>query len=108
MKYKLIPSDDFEKEFKRLYKKYKSLKTDLQVLQLKLEINPTMGQSLGNNVYKIRLLIKSKNTGSAGGGRVITYYVDSKKTIHLLYIYDKSDFENISDAKIIEIINQIQ
>jgi mRNA-degrading endonuclease RelE of RelBE toxin-antitoxin system len=107
MKYKIIPSDDFEKEFKKLYKRYKSLKSDLEKLLNKLQENPTIGESLGNNTYKIRLLIKSKNKGASAGGRVITYYIDDNKTIFLVFIFDKSDFENISDTKINEIIKSI-
>ena len=50
----------FEKEFKKLLKKYPSLTVDLLQLIASLENNPLQGISLGNNFYKIRLAITSK------------------------------------------------
>ena len=54
---------DFEKEARKLSKKYPSLKTDLAALIEDLEINPLQGTPLGNNFYKIRLAITSKGKG---------------------------------------------
>jgi mRNA-degrading endonuclease RelE of RelBE toxin-antitoxin system len=73
MSYKIIPTEKFKKEAKRLLKKYTSLKDDLFELNNELVNNPTLGISLGNNSYKIRLAIKSKAQGKSGGARIITY-----------------------------------
>ncbi len=65
-----------------------------------LEQNPSQGVSLGNNIYKIRLLISSKGTGKSGGARVITYLKIVNRELVLVSIYDKSDKANISDKEI--------
>jgi mRNA-degrading endonuclease RelE of RelBE toxin-antitoxin system len=63
---------NFEKEAKRLAKKFPSLKKDLLLLIESLEITPKQGEPLGNDFYKVRLAIASKGKGKSGGGRVIT------------------------------------
>ncbi|MBP7478425.1 MAG: addiction module toxin RelE, partial [Chitinophagales bacterium] len=72
MSYNIIAVPTFKKELKKLAKKYDSLKTDLAALFESLEVNPEQGISLGNNCYKIRLAISSKNKGKSGGARLIT------------------------------------
>jgi mRNA-degrading endonuclease RelE of RelBE toxin-antitoxin system len=53
MSYKIVTSDCFEKELKKLAKKYDSIKTDLLLLRTKLLENPTQGVPLGKDCYKI-------------------------------------------------------
>ena len=101
MSYSIVPSEDFQKEFKQLSKKYPSLVNDIANLGNSLKEEPIQGTSLGNNCYKIRLGIRSKGKGKRGGVRVITYVQVIKTTIYLLSIYDKSDQENITDQEII-------
>ena len=72
MKYNILYSSYFEKEFKKLVKKHKSLKSDIVLLLDSLQENPTQGISLGKHCYKIRLAISSKGKGKSGGARVIT------------------------------------
>jgi mRNA-degrading endonuclease RelE of RelBE toxin-antitoxin system len=55
MKIKVLASDDFSKKAKPLLKKYASLKKELFELSEQLEINPEMGISLGNGLYKIKV-----------------------------------------------------
>lgn len=62
---------EFKREYKRLSKKYASLENDLKILIAELEQNPTCGTTLGNNAFKIRLAISSKNKGKSGSARVI-------------------------------------
>jgi hypothetical protein len=100
MSYKIELSDNFKKEAKKLLKKYPSFKTDLAELFDALAINPTLGISLGNEVYKIRLSIASKNKGKSGGARVISFVKIIHETVYLIAIYDKGDKESISDKEI--------
>ena len=90
-------SEEFDRQFKRLFKKYHSLIADLLQLKQELEINPYEGDALGGNCYKVRMAITSKGKGKSGGARVITCIKIENDTIHLLTIFDKSDIENISD-----------
>jgi len=98
--------DNFTKEVKKLVKRYKKLGDDLKILQKELLLNPQSGISLGNNCYKIRIANSSIPTGKSGGFRVIYYYLDENGIIYLISIYSKSDLENISDEKILEILHQ--
>jgi len=98
-------TEHFRKEFKRISKKYASLPSDMKDLVNSLKDNPTMGTPLGNDVYKIRLAIKSKNKGKSGGARIITYLVDKNTIVYLLSIYDKSEKVSVSDSEIKAMIN---
>ncbi len=107
MNFSVIPSEKFKKEVKRLIKKFPSLKQELAELNTVLEAKPETGTPLGNDTYKVRLAIKSKDKGKSGGARIITYVVTQNKEICLLTIYDKSEFESIDDKTIKAIINTL-
>ena len=107
MSFSVIPSDKFKREVKRLVKKFSSLKKELADLSFLLENEPETGTPLGNNTYKIRLSIKSKGKGKSGGARVITYVVTENSEIYLLTIYDKSEFDNVDDKTIKNIIESL-
>ncbi len=104
MIYNIIPSTKFKREAKRLLKKYPSLKHELSALNEDLQYNPTLGTSLGNDAYKIRISIKSKSAGKSGGGRIITYVISENKEVYLLTIYDKAEYESVDDKMIKSII----
>lgn len=100
MSYKVIATEPFARKLKRLSKKHNSLLEDLLKLVKELEENPFLGISLGNNCYKIRLSISSKNKGKSGGGRVITFVKTKNEIIYLLDIFDKSEQANISSQEL--------
>lgn len=81
MSNKVIVRKSFQKQAKRLAKRYKSFPKDLQKLVNELKENAELGTSLGGNVYKIRLTITSKNKGKSGGARVITYFYQIVETV---------------------------
>ncbi len=108
MNFKIVYTDHFEREFKRLAKKYRSIKYDLANLLNQLQENPTNGTPLGKDCYKVRLAISAKQKGKSAGARVITHLHIQGKTIFLLSIYDKSEQESISDNEISAILNQIK
>ena len=100
MNFEIVPTPPFERELKHLSKKYPSIKYDISELARQLEFQPTLGQPLGNNCYKIRMAVSSKGRGKSGGARIITFVQVIDKIIFLIAIYDKSEMENISDANI--------
>ena len=115
MSVEIIPSRNFQKEAKRLLKKYPSLKDELKELNRTLTISPTFGTSIGFDCYKIRLAIKSKGKGKSGGARVVTHVVvrlrmadPIAQRVYLLSIYDKSEFESISDQDLRKLIQEIK
>lgn len=99
-------SDSFRKDLKKLSKKYRLIRIDIEKLITELEKNPTIGTFLGNDLYKIRLANSSVPTGKSGGFRVITYVIIDEKII-LNRIYSKSDKENLSDFELVEILKAI-
>ena len=107
MSYKIKTTPKFEKELKRLAKKYPSLKSEYPELVKSLKEKPEQGASLGNYCYKIRLSIASKGKGKSGGARVIAYLQISETTVYLLTIYDKSEQENISAKELEELLKFI-
>ena len=107
MSYKVINTPNFEREFKWLFKKHRSLKSDILKLISELEIHPDKGTPIGNQCYKIRLAIASKGKGKSGGARVITNVLVAGNIVYLLSIYDKSERDSLSDSEIMEIIKRI-
>jgi mRNA-degrading endonuclease RelE of RelBE toxin-antitoxin system len=100
MIYKVEVTENFKKEAKKLIRKYPSLKQEILQLGEQLAVNPTLGTPLGNEIYKIRLSIKSKGKGKSGGARIITKVILVKKTVYLFSIYSKGDKETISENEI--------
>lgn len=107
MNYNVKSIPKFEKELKRLSKKYPSLKDEYLALILDLKQNPAQGISLGSDCYKIRLSIASKGKGKSGGARVITCFKIIETTVYLLTIFDKSEQENIPDKDLKELLKYI-
>ena len=99
MKVNIIPSAEFDRRFKRLAKKYKSLPTDYLTLSKELKKNPFQGSDLGGGVRKIRMAIGAKGKGKSGGARVLTLnvLVSDDANVTLLTIYDKEEIDNVSD-----------
>lgn len=107
MSYSVVLTPRFKRQAKKLLKKYVSLATELQTFEQDLIDNPVQGQSLGQNVYKIRVSVKSKGKGKSGGLRVITYLITDEEEIYLLTIYDKSEMESIDNKTLKEMIKEI-
>ncbi len=107
MSYEVIAIPNFEREIKKLAKKFPSLKDDFAKLLESLQEEPKIGTSLGNNCYKIQMAITSKNKGKSGGSRIITHLKIANKAVYLLSIYDKSEQENISDKELEELLREI-
>ncbi|SHM97806.1 type II toxin-antitoxin system RelE/ParE family toxin [Mucilaginibacter sp. OK098] len=107
MSYKVKITPKFEKELKRLAKKYPSIRIEYPELVNSLKENPTQGVSIGNNCYKIRLSITSKGKGKSGGARVIACLQILDTVVYLLTIYDKSDQENIPAKELAELLRYI-
>jgi len=109
MRFDVIVTDPFERKLKRLAKKYHSLAKDLHNIFEELETNPTLGDPIGKNCYKVRVAISSKGKGKSGGARLITYVRIQHNKVFLLDIYDKSEQASISAAELrllIDILSQ--
>lgn len=104
MSYNIIATPLFEKLFKKLAKKYPSLKSDFQELLGLLEDEPETGTPLGFGIYKVRMAFSSKNKGKSGGVRVITFLVTKENEVYLEHIYDKSQLDNLKKKQIQDLL----
>lgn len=104
--------DEFKRGAKFLHKKYPSFESDYQSFLDELEANPFSGEPLGQHTYKNRMAIASKGKGKSGGARVITYNLRQQTVdeviITLMCIYDKSEIQNVSDAYLRSLVQQIE
>ena len=97
---------EFERGAKALRKKYPSFESDYDTFLDELEKNPFSGESLGQHTYKCRMAIASKGKGKSGGARVITYNLQKQGDDEVLI--DKSDMENVSDAYLRSLVQEIE
>lgn len=97
----------FDRQVKRLAKKFPSLKGELKTLISELKEDPSKGSPIGNDCQKIRLAITNKGKGKSGGGRVIVHVVFKDGTAYLLTIYDKSKLENLTESETLKLIKLI-
>jgi len=100
MSFNVIVTTGFKKHAKSIAKKHRSLKTDIEELIGSLEQDPTQGEPLGRDCYKVRMTITSKGKGKSAGSRVITCVKVIEQDVYLLTIYDKSDKETTSDKEL--------
>lgn len=86
--------------FKATWKNLGLNDEDLQELQNLIISNPSLGISLGSNVYKIRFSPKSLNHGKDTSDRVI--YIDMIKDsqIYLVIAFSKADESNITKKEL--------
>lgn len=104
MNFEIIITPDFERAFKALAKRHRSLKQDILDFTRSLQENPFQGDELSPGIRKIRMAITSKGRGKSGGARVITYTVLAAETegnVYLIDIYDKADYSTV-DVMVIQ------
>ena len=71
--------------------------------------NPYQEADLGYGLRKVRMAISAKGKGKSGGARVITLilaYSEEESEIGLLYIYDKSEQESLTDKELSDILRE--
>jgi len=100
-------SSDFQRAFKQLKKRYRSLPNDFNRVLLSLKENPYQGDELYDGMRKVRIAITSKRRGKRGGGRIIIRLTIEDTCLSFLYIYDKADMGNVSDEFLNDIIIEL-
>ena len=102
-------SDDFRASFKRLSKKYRTLKHDLLKAMDEIQDSPSeAGVPLFGTVRKMRMAISAKGRGKSGGARLILSLYQQEGVVFFLFIYDKKEMENVSDEFIKEILKDME
>jgi len=105
MNYKIDTIPRFEKDVKKLKKKFPKIKNDLIKFINELSLNPELGINLGENIYKVRISNSSIPTGKSGGFRVVTYY-KKDNTLFLVTIYSKTEQDTILTEKLRKIVKE--
>lgn len=100
MSFEIIVTSDFERELKRLRKKYPSLGSDFADFLRSLQNNPVQGSAIGKDCFKVRMAITSKHQGKSGGARILTCVKIVDGIIFLFGIYDKSEMETLPEKEI--------
>ena len=107
MSYNVLSIPPFDKQLKRLAKKFPSLKkTLLNLLKVQNRIPSKAHTPPGNDCYKIRLAIASKGKGKVAA-QELPILLLRKITFFLLSIYDKSERQNLSDRELTESLKQV-
>jgi mRNA-degrading endonuclease RelE of RelBE toxin-antitoxin system len=102
MSFEVIATDDFLRSVKKIFKKHRSIISDIENLGSLLSENSDHGTSLGNYLYKIRLAISDSGKGKSGGARVITYVKVTKNTVYMVAIYLKSEVSSVDEQSILQ------
>jgi len=105
MSFKIHTIPRFEKDVKRLQKKFPKIKNDLIKFINELSLNPELGINLGDNIFKVRIPNSSIPTGKSGGFRVITYY-KKNDILYLVTIYSKTVQDTVLTEKLKEIVRK--
>ena len=95
-------SQRFQKEFKRLARKYPAVMQQVEALIGELENDQRPGDkipSVGYDVYKVRVANPSAARGKRGGFRMI-YYVRFIDRVVLVTIYAKTETSDVSPDEI--------
>lgn len=93
-------TDKFNKAVKSLKKRFKNIEKDTWSFIESIENDEDLGVHLGDGIYKARIANSDKKSGKSTGYRMVSYLKLVENELFLLYIYDKSDFENITESDI--------
>ncbi len=104
MKFETLPL--FDKQFKKLAKKYNLIKNDVKSFVDNFNSLHQRSTPIKNNIYKVRLSNTNKNKGKSSGYRVY-YYVKVDEIVYLAVIYDKSEIEMIDETIVLNAIKDI-
>ena len=105
MNYKIDIIPRFEKDVKKLKKKFPKLKNDLTSFINELSSNPELGINLGENIFKIKIPNSSIPTGKSGGFRIITYF-KKDDILYLVTMYSKTEQDSILTEKLKRIVKE--
>lgn len=94
----------FNKAVKKLKKKFRNIEKEYLAFVNNIKADKDLGVYLRDGIYKTRIANSDKNSGKSGGYRLISYLKIIDNELYLMYIYDKSDFENISETDIDRLI----
>lgn len=95
---KILFSEYFKKQLKKLKKKYPHVKEDL--LEIISAFHPKNEIPIGRSIYKIRIGSTDMQKGKSGGFRSYIYLYVKKELLLPLCIYPKSETESITENEL--------
>jgi mRNA-degrading endonuclease RelE of RelBE toxin-antitoxin system len=101
---------EFERQIRILYKRYRQIRSDVQLVIEQLQTGAIPGDRLsGLNVNALNVRVKNSDIqkGKSAGYRII-YQVETPTKITVLTIYSKSDQSNIDAKEIEQIIEAVK
>lgn len=104
----ILVSLDFQSQLRKLAKRYRSIRSDLQPLFDDLASGNCPGDQISGTTYtvfKVRVKNSDIQKGKSAGYRVI-YQRRDKVCILLVTLYSKSDETNLAASEIREIIDR--
>ncbi len=97
----------YKQQSKRLIKKYPSLAVEIPLALEPLANNQLESfDAMPKGFYKIRVPIASKGVGKRGGARIIAHVRIVEDKAFLVSIYDKADYDNVSDDVLKEFLRE--
>jgi mRNA-degrading endonuclease RelE of RelBE toxin-antitoxin system len=97
----ILVTPDFPGQLRKLAKRYRIARSDLQPLFDDLESGNCPGDQVPGTTYtvfKVRVKNSDIQRGKSGGYRII-YYLKTEAQILLVTLYSKSDKPNLSESK---------
>lgn len=104
LKLNVSKTKHFAKLVKKLSKKYHNIENDIDDFLDSIEKIEDLGIKLGSNLYKARIKNTDNNKGKSAGFRLITYLQVTENELTMIYIYSKSEMENINETVLDNII----
>lgn len=102
-------SPEFKRNLRRLAKKYRNIRSDLEPVLAHLGAGEALGdriQGSGQTIYKLRIKNSDLEKGKRAGYRLI-YWLALPEKIILLTIYSKTEQGDISFHRIRQILQEI-
>jgi len=104
MKLQIVEKILYKKSFKKLSKHYKNINNDVDNFLDSINSKDDLGIEIKSNIFKVRIKNSDKNKGKSAGYRLISYLTIVEDQLQLLYIYDKSKIENLTENEIDKLI----
>ena len=104
MKFQIVEKTLYKKSLKKLLKHYKNIDKDVDNFLNSIKSKDDLGIELKSNIFKARIKNSDKNKGKSAGYRLISYLAIVENQLQLLYIYDKSKIENLTENEIDKLV----
>ena len=109
---KFVYMPRFERAVKQLKKRYRNLIDDIEKILEIMEAEPTSGTVIPNDyaVRKIRVASRDMQRGKSGGYRLLYFLSETQDQdliAYLLFIYAKTDQEDVSLTQLEALIEDI-